>query len=692
MANYTILLIDYEPRSIERFREPLVGAGYKVEIATDGLSGIETFHRLSPDMVLVEAMIPKKHGFEVCQELKRTPHGQRTPVIITTGVYKGRKYRTQALHIYGCDEYIEKPIAPQQLLGIVEKLLETSASSPRSGGPVSEPSKMLSETPVSRHGDAASDAPSMSVAPSMASEDAEGEIMARLDAILPRNENTPSSSSQPKTMALAAADKVDPFAQMKAELDAELNALPSELLFESTAEFEPTIASLPTDQAMSASVLEALPFPEFQAPVVSKPAGSPAVPDKPKVKGATNPEPKRNKNNRRSDRQSKARAASLAAVPPATTTAEPGRPYAPVVAVEPVFTVAPVVGVEPVFTAAPVVADRPAATSARSLAAAPALTVAPTRSAAVTRLAPKVPSIQEAIPTGTLVESVLEPTPTRRSTLAWVFAAVAVVAIVAGYVVLSRIGPKSPETTSPSVSVTPPVTSPAPVASEPPVANEPPVPNDPPAATAPPPATAVPLATAPSPKVPHAQESPKTTPVKSNSGPTSSIAPAPKKANERSLATPPASGAVTPPVAPTTDSGRAKPAIEAPAAVEKAAPTSIEPVSPAARVEPPAIAAPAAPAPLIPIDQADTMPVALSRRLPVFSDQAKQSGLSGTVVMNVLISERGTVDQVVLVTGVPGADVDTTALAAAKGWTYRPATKNGAPVKVWKSERINVAP
>ena len=113
MANYTILLIDYEPRSIERFREPLVAAGYSVEIANDGLSGIEAFNRLSPDMVLVEAMIPKKHGFEVCQELKRTPHGQKTPIIITTGVYKGRKYRTQALHIYGCDEYIEKPIAPQ---------------------------------------------------------------------------------------------------------------------------------------------------------------------------------------------------------------------------------------------------------------------------------------------------------------------------------------------------------------------------------------------------------------------------------------------------------------------------------------------------------------------------------------------------------------------------------------------------
>jgi protein TonB len=78
--------------------------------------------------------------------------------------------------------------------------------------------------------------------------------------------------------------------------------------------------------------------------------------------------------------------------------------------------------------------------------------------------------------------------------------------------------------------------------------------------------------------------------------------------------------------------------------------------------------------------------------MPVFSDRAKQLGLSGTVVMNVLVNESGTVDQVVLVTGVPGADVDGTALSAAKGWTYRPATKNGVPVKVWKSERVAVTP
>ena len=54
MANHTILLIDYEPRSIERFRQPLTAAGYRVEIATDGIAGVEAFGRLNPDMVLVE--------------------------------------------------------------------------------------------------------------------------------------------------------------------------------------------------------------------------------------------------------------------------------------------------------------------------------------------------------------------------------------------------------------------------------------------------------------------------------------------------------------------------------------------------------------------------------------------------------------------------------------------------------------
>ena len=119
MRDYTILLIDYDPDSSARLCRPLIQAGYRVEIATDGLAGISRFHQLTPDLTLIEAMIPKKHGFEVCQELKRTEHGQSTQVWILTSVYKGRKYRTQAYHHYKCDQYLEKPISEEELMASV---------------------------------------------------------------------------------------------------------------------------------------------------------------------------------------------------------------------------------------------------------------------------------------------------------------------------------------------------------------------------------------------------------------------------------------------------------------------------------------------------------------------------------------------------------------------------------------------
>ncbi len=130
MSDYTILLIDYEPRSIAKIQGALVPAGFRIEVAKDGLAGIQAFKDLSPDLVLIEAMIPKKHGFEVCQELKATPEGKKTPIAIITAVYKGRRYRTQAIHLYGCDHYIEKPLEDQELLQICRTLLNLDETTP----------------------------------------------------------------------------------------------------------------------------------------------------------------------------------------------------------------------------------------------------------------------------------------------------------------------------------------------------------------------------------------------------------------------------------------------------------------------------------------------------------------------------------------------------------------------------------
>jgi CheY-like chemotaxis protein len=127
MPDYTILLIDYDPRSITRTSGLLVEAGYRVEVAKNGIEGLAAFKRLSPGLVLVEAMLPKKHGFEVCQEIKQSAEGANVPVVIFTAVYRGRKYRSQAFHLYKCDEYLEKPVPDDKLLEAIGRLLPIEA-------------------------------------------------------------------------------------------------------------------------------------------------------------------------------------------------------------------------------------------------------------------------------------------------------------------------------------------------------------------------------------------------------------------------------------------------------------------------------------------------------------------------------------------------------------------------------------
>lgn len=210
MANHTILLIDYDPRSIESLRTPLVSAGYRVEVAKDGIAGSRRFAELLPDLTLVEAMIPKKHGFEVCQELKSSEHGKNSPVVIITGVYKGRKYRHQARHQYGCDEFLEKPISPTDLLAVVHRFLGTPAIGPDVGIGAADDAIYVDADdvlePESEIGIEAAEptaAPQPTRKPSRADDreqdSAEAEIFEAVDAMLP---GEPNDSSEPKASTL----------------------------------------------------------------------------------------------------------------------------------------------------------------------------------------------------------------------------------------------------------------------------------------------------------------------------------------------------------------------------------------------------------------------------------------------------------------------------------------------------------
>lgn len=116
----TVLLIDYDPRSIGYIRPVLQSIGLDVQLARDGRLGIEKFHALHPDLVLVQDMVPKMHGFDVCREIKGTDWGQVTPVILLATLTNGRRREIPDTKSDAC---IEKPVRKKELIDQIYALL-----------------------------------------------------------------------------------------------------------------------------------------------------------------------------------------------------------------------------------------------------------------------------------------------------------------------------------------------------------------------------------------------------------------------------------------------------------------------------------------------------------------------------------------------------------------------------------------
>lgn len=129
MAGKRLLLVDYDPTSLNQTRIILENAGFEVSTCTDGMSALDLFKSLIPDIVLLSAMLPKMHGFEVCSNIRKLPEGALVPIVIITDVYKGKRYRLDAIGKYGATEYVEKPIEDAALVSILQNLAKMPAPS-----------------------------------------------------------------------------------------------------------------------------------------------------------------------------------------------------------------------------------------------------------------------------------------------------------------------------------------------------------------------------------------------------------------------------------------------------------------------------------------------------------------------------------------------------------------------------------
>lgn len=121
-----ILIADDEPDILEIISYNLGKEGYEVYTAKDGNEAIERAKQLHPDLIILDIMMPKKTGVEVCQILRSQPMFQDTLIIFLTAL-SDEASQIKGLET-GADDYVSKPISPKVLISRVNALFRRVTS------------------------------------------------------------------------------------------------------------------------------------------------------------------------------------------------------------------------------------------------------------------------------------------------------------------------------------------------------------------------------------------------------------------------------------------------------------------------------------------------------------------------------------------------------------------------------------
>jgi K+-sensing histidine kinase KdpD len=119
--NQKILIIEDNQENIDLLVYFLRPQGYNLITATNGAKGFESVKKENPDIILLDIMLPKMDGFEVCERLKKDPDTKYIPIIMITAL-KDLKDKLRALQV-GADDFITKPFENVELLARVKSLL-----------------------------------------------------------------------------------------------------------------------------------------------------------------------------------------------------------------------------------------------------------------------------------------------------------------------------------------------------------------------------------------------------------------------------------------------------------------------------------------------------------------------------------------------------------------------------------------
>ncbi len=121
-----VLVIDDEPDFATIVQGNLEKEGFKVEVAYNGVEGLEKVRSNPPDAIVLDVMMPEKDGYAVCKELKKDDRYRDIPIILLTAV-ASHVTSTRYSHYDGmateADDYISKPASAEEITKSLKRLL-----------------------------------------------------------------------------------------------------------------------------------------------------------------------------------------------------------------------------------------------------------------------------------------------------------------------------------------------------------------------------------------------------------------------------------------------------------------------------------------------------------------------------------------------------------------------------------------
>ena len=117
----SVLVVDDEPNIVLSLEFLMKQAGYEVRVARDGEAALQAIEDRAPDLVLLDVMLPKRDGYDVCQAIRADPRWAGVRILMLTA--RGREIEREKGLALGADDYITKPFSTREVVERVKHYL-----------------------------------------------------------------------------------------------------------------------------------------------------------------------------------------------------------------------------------------------------------------------------------------------------------------------------------------------------------------------------------------------------------------------------------------------------------------------------------------------------------------------------------------------------------------------------------------